>query len=94
MAQESDLFAKVQTVCAFLIINVCMFFGKESSENFTIGQLECESCLYKVGQYIAMPRYVNSELSWISIPFGSAYTNTDKVKQKKISLFVWLLCFM
>ena len=71
-----------------------MFFGKESSENFTIGQLECESCLYKVGQYIAMPWYVNSELSWISIPFGSAYTNTDKVKQKKISLFVWLLCFM
>lgn len=55
MAQGSDLFAKVQTVCAFLIINVCMFFGKESSENFTIGQLECESCLYKVGQYIAMP---------------------------------------
>lgn len=36
----------------FLNINVCMFFGKGSSENFTIGQLECKPCLYKVGQNV------------------------------------------
>ena len=28
------------------------FFGKGSSENFTIGQLECKPCLYKVGQNV------------------------------------------
>ena len=50
--QGGDLFSKVQTVCAFLSINFCMFFGKGSSENFTIGQLESKPCLYKVGQNV------------------------------------------
>lgn len=36
----------------FLNTNLCMFFGKGSSENFTIGQLECKPCLYKVGQNV------------------------------------------
>jgi len=36
----------------FLNTNLCMFFGKGSSENFIIGQLECKPCLYKVGQNV------------------------------------------
>ena len=55
VGQGGDLFAKVQTVYAFLSTNLCMFFGKGFSENFTMGQLECKLCLYKVGKYTAIP---------------------------------------
>lgn len=44
------------------------FFGKGSSENFTIGQLECKPCLCKVGQNVPYSHGPDMwSVSWVGL---------------------------